>query len=182
MEGKLMKKSTSKKLSKIAINEGPFLALISIMFQIHGIKIMLERIKAHYLSNKENEIVTNEINNGHNPARVLNLISLFNNLSATSTYLTLYMSHGALATERYNIQELAFLRTTEHLKDLMNKLTLRILMITFLSYIVPVALTIFSIKYGLIGIITLLIILIITIIYISIDTKKMIILMRDSNE
>jgi len=174
-----MRKSINKKLNKVMVNEGSFLALISIMFQIHSIKSMLERIKAHYFSNKENEIITNKINEGHNPARVLNLISVFNNLSATSTYLTLYMSHGALVTERYNIQELAFLKTTEHLKNLMNRLTLRILMITFLSYIVPITLTIFSIKYGLMGIIILLAILITTIIYVSFDTKKMMTLMRD---
>lgn len=174
-----MKKFINKKLNKVMVNEGPFLALISIMFQIHSIKTMLERIKAHYFSNKENEMITNKISEGHNPARVLNLISLFNNLNATSTYLTLYMLHGASATERYNIQELAFLKTTEHLKSLMNKLTLRILMITFLSYIVPITLTIFSIKYGLISIIILLAILITTIAYISFDTKKMMKLMRD---
>ncbi len=175
-----MRKFMNKKLNKIMVNEGPFLALVSIMLQTHNIKTILEQIKNRYLSNKEQELLTKEINEGHNIARILNLISVSNDLSTASTYLTLYMQHGVSIVERYNIQELAFLRTTEHLKDLNNKLTLRILILIFLSYIVPVALTIFSIRYGLIGIIIFLVLLIIIIAYTSFSTKKMIVLMRDA--
>ncbi|MGB9728494.1 MAG: hypothetical protein ACP5GU_01345 [Thermoprotei archaeon] len=173
-----MKKSTNK-INKVTINEGSFLALISLMLQIRDTRSMLERIKNYYLLDRDRQFLVEKISEGHDPIKVLNSISVFNNLDVTSTYLNLYSSHGITSTERYNVQELAFLKTSGYLKDLTNKLTLRILVITFLSYIVPVALAIFSIKYGLIGTILFLGILIIFTTYISLDTKRMILLLRD---
>ncbi|MEM3832882.1 MAG: hypothetical protein QW128_04695 [Thermoprotei archaeon] len=174
-----MKKSTNKKINRVTINEGSFLALISLMLQIRDIRSMLERVKNHYLLSTDQQFLMGKVDEGHDPIKVLNSISVFNNLDVLSTYLNLYSSHGITPIERYNIQELAFLKTAGHLKNLTNKLTLRILVITFLSYIVPVALTIFSIKYGLIGMILFVSILIISTTYISLDTKKMILLLRD---
>lgn len=175
-----MKRFIDKRMKKIVVNEGSFLALISLMLQIKDVRSLLERIKNSYLLDRDRQFLIEKINEGHDPIKVLNSISTFNNLDATSTYLSLYSSYGITSTERYNIQELAFLKTAGYLKDLTNKLMLRILIITFLSYIVPVALTIFSIRYGLIGAILFLSALIIVTAYISFDTKRMILLLRDA--